>query len=79
MKCRGIIQAVTGKKINVQMQKMGIRRVKETYVVNLDGNTQFINCNINDLCSNATVQVTFNGIVALSMPPQIYAEKIRLI
>ena len=78
MKCSGKIKTVVDNRINVQMQKMGRRKINDLYIVNLSENTK-LNCDISKFEKGMNIQIVFNGIVALSLPPQIYAEKIRLI
>ena len=57
------------------MQTMGRRKIDDTYIVNISEKTKF-NCDINQFQIGSEINIYFNGIVALSLPPQIYAQKI---
>lgn len=75
MKCRGIIISAIENRLIVEMNKIGKRNVNETYIINYSNQTK-LNCKISDLTKGSLIEIHFNGIVALSMPPQIYATRL---
>lgn len=65
--------------IEAQVIKVSRRKHNDKYLINIDSSTRFINCSIENITKGSVLQIHFNGIVALSFPPQIYAEQIQVV
>ena len=79
MKAKAIIKEINQNRIKAQIYKISRKNHNELYVINCSEKTKFFNCDINTLKPQDNIEITFNGAVALSLPPQIYANKIRLL